>query len=406
MMTNKKTAIVMAVIVTLFLIVAIIVYNLNLEKYLNDQETYGYFDCILFDIPEKNVNFLNNFFVKKYGLFYTNIVSINNAHNQIIVSFADDKSKEMLPIVLSNGKEPSNKGEIAISEALAEEFSYSVGDQIILNGNEYTVSGIFIDRVTQWRQNPYGTRDKKLNMMPDALVSKDDLAIKENVINAVMMMRKIKEYDSAKNTIYTLGHSLFDGEAEYDDHIYYSELYSQGFEKYNSYSSFLTLFAISSVLCIVAFLARLFYQNKNNDDKSYIKTNGYIGQIIIGLCIGTILAIVFSYVVLEYLTISIGAFLLDVILIFGVSVLSMVALSLIFKKRQQLKDREIQVYIILALIVAMLICIIGISMIIRIFQPDTLKSSSFIVIIVANVILMLVCSLQMIQSRKFRANIE
>ncbi|MBQ4289259.1 MAG: hypothetical protein II749_04835 [Clostridia bacterium] len=188
------------------------------------------------------------------GTFLTNReeVHIGDSVNTLIVGCFDENAADMIGYTIISGSLPSNKDEICLIQKQAEALDLKEGDTLKLScgtySGEYTVSGIINSYVDSWRKNPYGYRDMKLNNMPEALVHPECDLISEHISNAIVLMKKVNGNDSSHITLETFANTLFNGDPEYDKHVYYTELDSQGFGKYSIFSGQFIGIAINVVL--------------------------------------------------------------------------------------------------------------------------------------------------------------
>ncbi|MBR6823250.1 MAG: hypothetical protein IKM87_08870 [Clostridia bacterium] len=380
---SKQLRMLITVLLSIFyLTVSMSIYNSNLEIYKEDQELYGYFDAILFDVPKDRITRLNNFFVRKYGLIYSQRVKVFK--DSIDIAYMDDTVYALLPIKVIDGRLADKQGEICLIDTLADENGYKVNDTIAINECEYVITGLFQDRVAIWRKNPYGFRDIKLNKMPEGIISTDDSIITDPTINAVISMRKIKEYDSAVTTIYTLSHSLF-YEANYDFHIYNTELVSQGNQKYYYYSSFLSLFAISTVLLIISALV-LDYLLMNINESKIDEHDSPLMSIFKSIILSGTIYYVLSLFVKNGFTIAISQFVISLFLLGGINTLFFCCLEKSNLGAYLRKNRSLSCLILyISCLVSLSICIFSIYRSLYIIK-DSLKT----ILIVCNVVFIVI----------------
>ena len=238
----------------IFLTTYTVVSNQNLAIRKKDQDVYGSFDGIIFDITDEQLSRVNGLTVDRFGTFLTNReeVHIGDSVNTLIVGCFDEYSANMIGFSIISGSLPSNNDEICLIQKQAEALGLKEGDTLKLScgtySGEYSVSGIISSYVDSWRKNPYGNRDMKLNNMPEALVHPECVLISEHINNVTLVMKKVNANDSSQITLSTYANTLFNGDPEYDKHVYYTELDSQGFEKYSIFSGQFIGIAINVVL--------------------------------------------------------------------------------------------------------------------------------------------------------------
>lgn len=346
----------------LFLTTYTVVSNQNLAIRKKDQDVYGIFDGIIFDITDEQLSRVNGLTVDRSGTFLTNReeVRIGDSVNTLIVGCFDENAADMIGYSIISGSLPSDEDEICLIQKQAEALGLKEGDTLKLScgtySGEYTVSGIISSYVDSWRKNPYGNRDMKLNNMPEALVHPKCVLISEHINNVTVAMKKVNANDSSQITLSTYANTLFNGDPEYDKHVYYTELDSQGFEKYSIFSGQFIGIAINVVLVFFMLLyvksSTTFEKRKGVTQENVFAMRRQMFGIAASVILAGLICLVVSLSFGQLFRIQGFGFVMHMVLITAVGILLTIVLKKACErgKMSKLKDMKTVLLVILTIL--------------------------------------------------------
>lgn len=285
----KKNRFIFTVIFVVCLLVSrTVVNNEHNILFSEDQKTYGYFDSIIFDIDDNQVEKLSKgLSVKRYGLFYTNSMDciLKNNGDTVKVGFFDEYAKDMVGYRIEEGEYPTKVDEIAVSRKIANDYHLEKGGTVELTFNNdtssYKITGVINDYIGEWRSNINRPHDMKLLQMPGILVSDGSPFLKDSIINATVSMVKVSDSDTAVNTVDEFANYLFNNASGYEKHVYYSELSEQGYSKYKVFSGLGTDLAL---LAVTGFIISVLYLFERDDSTLSVRM-GSIIPVITGILV-------------------------------------------------------------------------------------------------------------------------
>lgn len=299
-----------------------VVNNEHNVLYSEDQKTYGYFDSIIFDLNEAQVEKLSKgLTVKRCGLIYTNSqdCTLNSTGDTVITGYFDETAKDMVGYKLEEGAYPSKADEIAVTSNIAQEYGIKNGDNVELKYNgvvaSYKVTGIINDYIGEWRSNPNRLHDMRLLQMPTFFVTDGSSFLKDSKINAVLSMVKVSESDSSVNVVDEFANYLFDNAAGYEKHVYYSELSEQGYAKYKVFAGLGTDLSLIAVVGFVLSIIYIFERNEDGSDNQMVNVVHVIAGVliagaiclVIGLIGGQLFRLSFTnYIICAAITIAVA----------------------------------------------------------------------------------------------------
>jgi len=119
------------------------------------------------------MNLLSGFFYQDYGVFSTVYSDVLSANKKLNVGYADESALWLAETTLTEGQLPVNDNETALTESVAQLMgNVGVGDNVILRGKRYTVSGIVQDFGHLW---PKGEEQARQKITPiNAFVSENE----------------------------------------------------------------------------------------------------------------------------------------------------------------------------------------------------------------------------------------
>lgn len=169
---------------------------------------YGEFTDLYYMESEKSLNkdmwiekqdislYLPGYSYEKYGAFYT-VLQANILSEDINIGYIDEVGLELGNIKIAQGVLPSKEKEIAVSEGVLDKLgNINLGEDILINGREYTVVGSFKEFGGLW---PRGKKQIQENVNQiNGIVSENEAALlhKECGFLNRLVLFKASPYDS------------------------------------------------------------------------------------------------------------------------------------------------------------------------------------------------------------------